>query len=133
MWGSQEISSKVIQGVGGALWSSRPLPVHSGGPGGSGRASTMSSLEHLIMPGLETLHCVSRADGNSVRPANPAASEHKRNAPAQRNCHLCLDKVYHLTMGSFPLLSEHRCQVLHRLLGFPPCHAVDRKDQGGEV
>ena len=28
---SQEMASKVIQGVGGALWSSRPLPVRSEG------------------------------------------------------------------------------------------------------
>ena len=69
----------------------------------------MSSLELLVVASLETLHCVSRGDGNSIgqareNPAAPWALEHKCIASAQRNCHVRLDKVYHLTMGPFPLL-----------------------------
>ena len=99
------MASKAIQGFDWCYRVLKALACLLREPGRRGGTSPMSSLELLVMPGLETLHCVSRTDDNSVRPANPAASEHKRNAPAQQNCHLSLDKVYHLTVGPFPLLS----------------------------
>ncbi|EJK55921.1 hypothetical protein THAOC_24287, partial [Thalassiosira oceanica] len=52
-------------------------------PPGRCGPSSASSLEPLVVPGLETFHCVSRVYDNSVRPTNPAASEYERNAPAE--------------------------------------------------
>mmetsp|Transcript_28561 Transcript_28561/g.68092 ORF Transcript_28561/g.68092 Transcript_28561/m.68092 type:complete len:149 (-) Transcript_28561:659-1105(-) len=103
-----------------SLWLLCSPPGHCG-------LSTMSSLALLVMPGLEILHCVSRADGNLIRPANPAASEHERSLTILHSeiaIFILLDKVWPADHGAVPtswIASVPSASLPSWLLVLPSC------------